>query len=150
MRLYRAIILLTSFLFLQQCATHGVHTVKETQQSIRETMPAPMMLSDKELWTMPGMLWNGIQYMRFNLNQKEKMLHQSTVFHSLNNAEIGSTTSWYSKDRLAAGKVRIIHQFPTSAGYCRTYQAYIQVNGASKHFTNNACKDFGGNWIFLK
>ncbi len=60
------------------------------------------------------------------------MLHQSTVFHSLNNAEIGATTSWYSKTRLANGQVRVIHQFPTSAGHCRTYQAYIKVNGAAK------------------
>ena len=150
MKLFRAIILLSSIFLLQNCASHNINTVKEISSPMKDPIPAPLMLSEQELLTMPGMLWNGVQYMRFNLNKQEKMLHQSTVFHSLNNAEIGATTSWYSKTRLANGQVRVIHQFPTSAGHCRTYQAYIKVNGAAKHFTNNACKEFGRNWVFLK
>lgn len=148
MRLFRVTILLISLSLLQHCAGN-VTTVKETQGTFKE-MPMPVTLGQHELWTMPGMLWNHVQYLRFTLSKKEKMLHQSSVFHALNDAEIGAITSWYSKDRLAGGKVRVIHQFPTSAGYCRTYQALIFLNGAKRHFTNNACRDFGTNWVFLK
>jgi len=148
--LFRVIILLSSLALLQNCAsTNGVQTLKETQGQFAE-MPAPTMLTEGQLLTLPGMLWNNIQYMRFSLNKAEKMLHHSAVYHTLNNAEIGRTTSWYSKNRMAAGKVRVIHQFPTSNGYCRTYQAFIQLNGAKRHFTNKACKGFGSKWVFLK
>ena len=149
MRLFRVIILLSSILLLQNCASNGVNTVKETQGKFLE-MPAPVMLSESQLMSFTGMLWNGIQYMRFSLNNEEKRLHQSAVYHALNNAEIGATTNWYSKKRLAGGKVRVIHQFPISGGYCRTYQAFIQLNGAKRHMTNNACKGFGERWTFLK
>jgi hypothetical protein len=32
------------------------------------------------------------------------------------------------------------------------YQAYIELNGAARHWTNNACTRFysGGEWLFLK
>ena len=149
MRLFQVIILWSSLLLLQNCASTGIETVKETQGKFVD-MPAPSMLTENQMMTLPGMLWNGVQYMRFSLNKKEKMLHQSAVFHSLDNAEIGATTSWYSKERLASGKVRVVHQFPTSGGYCRVYQAYIKLNGAERHMTNKACKGFGERWTFLK
>jgi len=149
MRLFQVIILWSSLLLLQNCASTGIETVKETQGKFVD-MPAPSMLTENQMMTLPGMLWNGVQYMRFSLNDKEKMMHQSAVFHSLDNAEIGATTSWYSKERLAGGKVRVVHQFPTSGGYCRVYQAYIKLNGAERHMTNKACKGFGERWTFLK
>ena len=150
--MFRVIILLSSLALLQNCASNGIHkvnTTKETEGKFVD-MPAPTMLTESELLTLPGMLWNGIQYMRFSLNRDEKRLHQSAVYHALNDAEIGATTSWYSKKRLAAGKVRVIHQFPTSNGYCSTYQAHIKLNGAERHMTNNACRSFGNRWVFLK
>jgi surface antigen len=149
MRLFQVIILWSSLLLLQNCASTGIETVKETQGKFVD-MPAPSMLTENQMMTLPGMLWNGIQYMRFSLNDKEKMMHQSAVFHSLDNAEIGATTSWYSKERLAGGKVRVVHQFPESGGYCRVYQAYIKLNGAERHMTNKACRGFGERWTFLK
>ena len=87
---------------------------------------------------------------RFNLKKAEKRQHQQAVYHTLNNAEIGSITAWYSKKRQAGGKVRVIHQFPTSDGYCRVYQSYIKLNGAERHMTNKACKRLTNPWVFLK
>jgi hypothetical protein len=83
----------------------GVQTVKETQGSIKREMPEIPTLGEKYM-AMPGMLWNGIQYLRFNLDQEEKMLHQSAVYHTLNNVGIGEITSWHSTKRLATGRVR--------------------------------------------
>jgi len=149
MKLFRVIIILSSLLLLQNCASRGVQTVKETQ-GLFANFPEPVSLGENQMWTAPGMMWTAIQYMRFSLNDEEKKLHQSAVYHALNNAENGAITQWHSRKRLAQGKVRIIHTFPTSDGYCRVYQAYIELNGASRHWTNNACKSFLGKWLFLK
>ena len=149
MRLFRVIIVLSSLLLLQNCASTGVQTVKETQGSIKREMPEIPTLGEKYM-AMPGMLWNGIQYLRFNLDQEEKMLHQSAVYHTLNNVGIGEITSWHSNKRLATGRVRVIHEYPESSGYCRVYQAYIELNGARRHMTNKACKLAWHDWVFLR
>jgi surface antigen len=146
-KLSKVITALISLMFLANCA--GVQTVTETQGSFSK-MPYPSTLGENEAIMAPGMLWNGIQYLRFNLNKEEKLTHQSAVYHALNNSELGIITQWNSKKRMANGKVRVIHQTPTSNGYCRTYQAFIQLNGAARHFTNRACRSFGNNWVFLK
>ena len=148
MRLYRVIIILSSLL-LTNCASNGVQTVKETQGRFQE-FPTPETLGEGQMWTAPGMLWNHIQYLRFTLNKEEKNLHQSAVYHALNNARDGEITSWYSKKRIAKGKVRVVHSYPTSDGLCRTYQSFITLNGASRHLTNNACKRLNNNWKFLE
>ena len=153
MKLLKVITVLSSLFLLTNCATHGVQSVSktptETEGALAE-LPYPSMLGEAERWSAPGMLWNGIQYLRFNLNKEEKLQHQQAVYHTLNNAEIGAVTAWYSKKRLAGGKVRVVHQYPRSDGYCRVYQSYIQLNGAERHMTNKACKVYTDPWIFLK
>ena len=91
------------------------------------------------------------QYLRFRLRKEEKQLHESAVFFMLKNAPNGKIVSWYSKDRLASGKVRVIQSYPRSSGYCRIYQAYIKINGKERHMTNIACKkDRAVSWSFYK
>ena len=100
---------------------------------------------------MPAFLFRRTQFLRFSLTKQEKTMHQSAVFFMLQDVPNGKIVSWYSKKRLAAGKVRVIHSYPISGGYCRTYQAYIKVNGKERHMTNNACKYIGSpSWSFYK
>jgi len=137
------------FIFISNCRGN-IQTVTETQGVFLE-FPQPSTLGEKEMWTAPGMLWNGIQYLRFSLSDEEKKMHQSAVYHALNNSNNSEITSWYSKERLANGKIRVIHSFPISDGHCRVYQSLISLNGATRHFTNNACKRFyATSWLFLK
>ena len=137
------------FIFISNCRGN-IQTVTETQGIFLE-FPQPSTLGEKEMWTDPGMLWNGIQYLRFSLSDEEKKMHQSAVYHALNNSNNSEITSWYSKERLANGKIRVIHSFPISDGHCRVYQSLISLNGATRHFTNNACKRFyATSWLFLK
>jgi surface antigen len=153
MKLLKVITVLSSLFLLTNCAATGVQTVHKSPTETEGAManlPYPSMLGETEIWSAPGMLWNGVQYLRFNLNREEKQQHQQAVYHTLNNAEIGAVTGWYSKKRLAGGKVRVVHQFPTSDGYCRIYQSYIQLNGAERHMTNKACKRLTNPWVFLK
>jgi surface antigen len=69
----------------------------------------------------------------------------------LGNAQNGRMVSWYSKKRLSNGKVRVVHSYPVSGGYCRSYQSYIKIGNKEKHMTNIACKeDWMPGWRFYK
>ena len=149
MKLFKVIIVSISILFLMPAITQAKN-LKETNGSIGE-MPPPLWLGDDLKYSMPAFLFRATQYMRFSLNRQEKKMHESAVFFALTNTENGRIVSWYSKKRLAGGKVRVIHSYPISGGYCRTYQAYIKVNGKERHMTNNACKYIGSpSWSFYK
>ncbi len=154
MKLFKAITVWSSILlFLTNCST-GTVTLKkpvaETNGSLLQ-MPTPMYLGDDVKYSMPAFLFNTSQFMRFSLNKEEKQLHESAVFFMLDNAKNGEIVSWYSKKRLVNGKVRVIHSYPTGQGLCRTYQAYIKVNGTERHMTNNACKkNWSLGWSFYK
>ena len=152
MKLLKVITVLTSIIFFA-VSTNALAEVSKTPtetEGALAKLPYPKMMGESELWSAPGMMWNGIQYIRFNLKKAEKSQHQQAVYHALNNAGIGSVTAWYSNKRQAGGKVRVIHQFPTSDGYCRVYQSYIKLNGAERHMTNKACKRLTNPWVFLK
>ena len=64
-------------------STKNVSIVPQETNGALATLPYPVMLGEGEIWSAPGMLWNGIQYMRFNLNKSEKKLHQQAVYLSL-------------------------------------------------------------------
>lgn len=139
MKLFKVITILSSLFILTSCAGVGGNYIKETEGTFLN-FPEPVTLGENQLWSAPGMLWSHIQYLRFSLNDEEKKMHQSAVYHALNNDANGEITGWHSRDRLAQGKVRVIHSFPISGGRCRVYQSFIELNGTSRHWTNNACK----------
>lgn len=149
MKLFQAIIVLIS-LVLVNTALADAHTSSDTQGIIGD-MPSPEWLGTDLKYSMPAYLFMQTQFMRFRLNKEEKKMHEFAVFFALTNMENGNIVSWYSKKRLAAGKVRVIHSYEISGGYCRTYQAYIKLNGKERHTTNNACKSIGTpSWSFYK
>ena len=147
MKLFKVITVLISLL-LTTSALADKKTPGDANGLIGK-MPPPVWLGED--YSMAAFLFRHTQYLRFSLKREEKKMHESAVFFALTNAENGKIVSWYSKKRLAAGKVRVIHSYPISGGYCRTYQAYIKVNGKERHMTNNACKYIGtASWSFYK
>ena len=149
MRLFKVIIVLSSLLF-SNTALAGSSTPGDTKGTIGE-MPDPVLLGNDLKYSVPAYLFRKTQFLRFRLNKVEKKMHESAVFFALSNAKNGKIVSWYSKERLANGKVRIIHSYGISGGYCRTYQAYIKLNGKERHTTNNACKYINApSWSFYK
>ena len=149
MRLFKVIIVLIS-LSLTGPARAGSNTPGESKGHIGE-MPPPIWLGNDLKYSMPAFLFRRTQYLKFSLTKAERKMHQSAVFFMLQEVPNGKIVSWYSKKRLANGKVRVIHSYPISGGYCRTYQAYIKVNGKERHMTNNACKYIGSpSWSFYK
>ena len=149
MKSFKVIIVLSSLLWMGSVLADS-HTPGEHKGTIGD-MPEPRILGNDLKYSMPAYLFRKTQFMRFRLNKTEQKLHESAVFFMLNEVPNGKIVSWYSKKRLANGKVRVIHSYPISGGYCRTYQAYIKVNGKERHMTNNACKYIGTpSWSFYK
>ena len=149
MRLFKVITVLISLL-LSSTVLADSNKLTETKGTIGD-MPPPIWLGDDPKYSMPAFLFRWTQDMRFRLNKDERKMHESAVFFALTSTQNGKIVSWYSKERLVAGKVRVIHSYPISGGYCRTYQAYIKVNGKERHMTNNACKYIGTpSWSFYK
>ncbi len=148
MKLLKVIIVLSSLLFWPAMAEDK--NPKEMDGAI-EKMPMPVFLGEDIRYSEMGFFFTAVNYMKFRLNKTEKHLHKSAVFFMLDNVENGKIVSWYSKKRLANGKVRVIISYPVSGGYCRTYQSYIKVNGKTRHMTNIACKDdWATTWAFYK
>ena len=154
MKLLKVITVWSSrLLFLTSWST-GVVTLNKPLAATNGTlleMPTPMYLGDDVKYSMPHFSFRTTQFLNFRLKKEEKKMHKSAVFFMLDNAGNGEIVSWYSDKRLANGHVRVIHSYPISGGYCRTYQAYIKLNGAERHMTNNACKYIGSpSWSFYK
>ena len=150
MKLLRVIIILSSLFVFSANAKGETTTLPETEGALG-TMPYPTFLGEGLELSMPVYLFRATQFMRFRLKKDEKKKHESAVFFMLNNLPNGKIVSWYSDKRLVNGKVRVIHSYPISSGVCRTYQAYIKVNGKERHMTNNACKyNNSPTWSFYK
>ena len=144
------VITIVTSLLIATPTVAGVLPSDEINGSLAE-MPTPMFFGDDLKYSMPAFLWRQTQFMRFRLKKEEKKMHKSAVFFMLENIKNGEIVSWYSDKRLANGKVRVIHSYPISGGYCRTYQSYIKLNGAERDMTNNACKYIGSpSWSFYK
>ena len=149
MKLLKAITIVTSLLIATPAIADNTPS-DEINGSLLE-MPSPMFFGDDLKYSMPAFLWRQTQFIRFRLKKEEKKMHKSAVFFMLENTKNGEIVSWYSDKRLANGHVRVIHSYPISGGYCRTYQAYIKLNGTERHMTNNACKYIGSlGWSLYK
>ena len=149
MRLFKVITVLISLL-LSTTAMADNKTPGDTKGFIGN-MPPPQWLGDDLKYSMPAFLFRRTQFMRFSLKRAEKKMHESAVFFALTNTANGKIVSWYSKKRLANGKVRVIQSYPVSGGHCRTYQSYIKIRNKDKHMTNIACKeDWMPGWRFYK
>jgi hypothetical protein len=150
MKLFRVIIVLTSLLVAPAQANNWSSSPNEVNDVLGE-MPYPMLFTDDIRYSIMMFGWKNTQYLRLKLTKNEKVSHKSAVFFALENAENGKIVSWYSKDRLANGKVRVIHSYPVGAGHCRTYQSLIKIENKQKHTTNIACKESGfQSWRFYK
>jgi hypothetical protein len=113
MRLFKVITVLISLL-LSSTALAGNTTPGDTKGHIGD-MPAPVWLGDDIKYSMPAFLFRRTQFLRFSLKREEKKMHESAVFFALTSTQNGKIVSWYSKERLAAGKVRVIHSYPIRA-----------------------------------
>ena len=115
MRLYLVITLLSSLLFANS-AIANTTTPPDADVKMGEVVPFVSMGEIEDFkYSLPSFLWRTSQYMRFRLKKQEKQQHKSAVFYMLQNVPNGKTVAWYSKERLANGKVRVVHSYPTGS-----------------------------------
>lgn len=109
----------------------------------------PADISEEMIWSSPGMHWNGIQYLGFNLKHKDKLSFRSAVYFTLDNLEDYDISDWVSSNHNFFGKIRVVRSFPTSDGYCRVYQSLIvKKDKLAKTMTNKACRSYTNPWVF--
>jgi len=142
----RKFIIVLFLIFIQACVPN-VRSVKNDTNGEFRFISEDM---DDLIYRAPGMMWNGIQYAgyAYSLNSQEKNLHKKSVYHALNQALDGEFVYWKSDKKKFTGKVRVVHSYPTSNGWCRIYQTYITRKTTTNFFTNQACKSFYGGWVF--
>jgi hypothetical protein len=147
MKLLRVIITLSSLFLIYNC-TQGV--ISSPTNGLIKNIPNPISLNKNQVYDTGRYSWNNSQYLNFSLSNEEKKLHQSSVYHSLNNLPDNEVTKWHYNQNNSLGMVRVIHSYEISNGYCRIFQALIEVDNSAKHWTNKACKKGSSNWVFLK
>ena len=155
MKLFQTILVLISLLLITNCIGAPSKKVDISTVKKENKLPEPDFLIPDASYMAATEGWNLRQFLNFRFysppffTSKEANLHKSAVFTALNHMKDFEVVSWYSKKRLVNGKVRVIHSYPTGSGLCRTYQAYIKVNGTERHTTNNACKQsYSIGWSF--
>ena len=66
----------------------------------------PPIISEEMIWGSMGNLWNGVQYLGFNLKKKDKLTFRSAVYFTLDQLEDYKITNWVSSDNKYKGKIR--------------------------------------------
>ena len=139
MRLLKVIIISISFFALTPTVSvAGSSTPQETKGPLLE-LPYPTWFGENEAASMTQFAFRYTQFMRFRLKKDEKKEHESAVFFMLDNVPDGEIVSWYSDKRDANGKVRAIHSYPISGGYCHTYDAWKNQKGTGENILNSEC-----------
>ena len=144
MDFFRIKILFTVFFFITSCSG-----LTQTLKTYDGKMPPPdTSIYEKKNW-MPGMLWNGRQYVDFgySLNKDQKVLHYQATLNALNNLRDMEISEWSSGEYF--GKIRVLTTFPESSGYCRIYQSLIGNEKIVRHQSNKACRMAWHDWVYL-
>ena len=159
MKLFRITLVLTNMFFLTNCAAldpllfpyYRSYNVAVPENDFIKKMPTPKFPTQGDMYHYTCCGWNGLHYLGFvyQLKRDEKKMHQAAVYYALENAPDFEIVEWYSKKRKAGGKVRVIHSYPVSAGYCRFYQGLIQVKNKARTGIIMACKSITSvGWSF--
>ena len=148
MRLFQIILVLSSFLFLTNCAGISPDKVNISKVKKERKLPKPNFFIPDAIYVTAGggHRWDIRQFMYFRFwsppyfNDKEAYQHKSAVHMALTHARDFEIVSWYSKDRDAGGKVRPIFTYTTNGSLCRDYQSLLFIGEKARSKTFTACK----------
>jgi len=155
MKLFQIILVLTSFLLINNCGAPSqkvnINTVKK-----KNKLPEPDFLIPEAQYLTSGQgeYWDLRQFLNFRFWElspftgKEAKLHKSTVYTALNHMKDFEVVSWYSKKRDAGGKVRPIFTYHMNSSICRDYQVLLYIGKKARSKTLTACKNNYDYWSF--
>ena len=157
MRLFQIILVLSSFLFLTNCAGISPDKVNISKVKKERKLPKPNFFIPDAIYVTAGggHRWDIRQFMDFRFwsppyfNDKEAYQHKSAVHMALTHARDFEIVSWYSKDRDAGGKVRPIFTYTTNGSLCRDYQSLLFIGEKARSKTFTACKRLAWNGLLF-
>ena len=148
MRLFQIILVLSSLIFLINCAGISPEKVNISKIKKERKLPQPNFFIPDAIYVTAGggHRWDYRQFMDFrfwsppHFNEKESNQHKSAVHMALTHAKDFEIVSWYSESRDAGGKVRPIFTYQTHASLCRDYQSFLYIDKKARSKTFTACK----------
>ena len=148
MKSFQIILVLSSFLFLTNCAGINPDKVNISKVKKDRILPKPNFFIPDAVYVTAGggHRWDLRQFMDFRFwsppyfNNRESNQHKSAVHMALTHAKDFETVSWSSESRDAGGKVRPIFTYTTNGSLCRDYQSFLFIDNKARSKTFTACK----------
>jgi surface antigen len=80
------------------------------------------------------------------LDERDKKLQAEAAQRALETAKTGQTVTWKNPDSGHSGTVTPTKTVQTPSGYCRDYQATVEIEGKQEKATGRACRQPDGTW----
>jgi surface antigen len=140
----KSLILVSSLLLLNQCASH---TVAVDSQS---TFKSVETVYDKNT-SSANYVANFFKYKFYMLDDEDKEKQKTAIYFALNNLDNDIVTNWYNNRTEAQGQVKIVSSYPQGSGYCRVIFSQLIYRGKERSFSETACLEMGhSGWRFIK
>jgi surface antigen len=140
----KSLILASSLLLLNQCASH---TVAVDSQS---TFKSVETVYDKNT-SSANYVANFLKYKFYMLDDEDKEKQKTAIYFALNNLDNDIVTNWYNNRTEAQGQVKIVSSYPQGSGYCRVIFSQLIYRGKERSFSETACLEMGhSGWRFIK
>jgi surface antigen len=80
------------------------------------------------------------------LDDRDKRLQAEAAHKALESAPAGQSVAWKNPDNGHSGTVTPTKTQKTESGYCRDYQATVQIDGKEEKTAGRACRQPDGTW----
>jgi surface antigen len=80
------------------------------------------------------------------LDDRDKRLQAEAAARALETAPTGQSVAWKNPDSGHSGTVTPTKTYQTASGYCRDYQATVEIEGKQERASGKACRQPDGTW----
>jgi surface antigen len=80
------------------------------------------------------------------LDERDKKLQAEAAQKALETTPSGQSVGWKNPDSGHSGTVTPTRTVQTPNGYCRDYQATVEIDGKQEKATGRACRQPNGTW----
>jgi surface antigen len=80
------------------------------------------------------------------LDDRDKRLQAEAAARALETAPTGQSVAWKNPDSGHSGTVTPTKTYQTASGYCRDYQATVEIEEKQERASGKACRQPDGRW----
>jgi surface antigen len=80
------------------------------------------------------------------LDERDKKMQAEAAHRALETTPTGQSVAWKNPDTGHSGTVTPTKTVQTPSGYCRDYQATVEIDGKQEKATGRACRQPNGTW----